>query len=179
MTWESQVGLVVALCIVILALIWKARRRTRIRLGWKPGKSSVYVLRDAENPHLLKVGMTRRLVKTRKSEVSRDMAGGSRLKQVFAVDRMRFARAVEWLAHSKLRRFQAHCGRGREWFYAKPDGSIDHILSAVESSAHEVRTAAIRQKRWRPEWDATETAPRIWEVTRYGGRHRYLSNSSK
>ena len=58
---------------------------------------------DKTDPLVIKVGTTSRVSKRRKGEVSRVMADGAELRQVYAVD-MPFAHAAEILAHRRLRR---------------------------------------------------------------------------
>lgn len=147
---------------IVAALLLLARRRAYgwrrwaksrvLRLGGGTGWGTIYVFRDRANSRLVKVGTTRRLSKTRKCEVSRTMADGADLVQVYAVD-MPFARAVETLAHRNLRRRRANVGRGREWFWAAEDGGIEHIVSAIRQSASEVRAIASRRNRWPADMD--------------------------
>lgn len=120
----------------------------RLLAGW----GTVYLFQDRENPHLLKVGTTRRLSKIRKGEVSETMTGGCHLAQIFAVD-MPFARTVETLAHRRLRRYRHHSERGREWYRLEGDEGIAKAIEAIEAAAQDVRKMAKRRRRWSAEAD--------------------------
>ncbi|MBV8093328.1 MAG: hypothetical protein JO110_08850 [Acetobacteraceae bacterium] len=88
-----------ALAILLLLLAVALRQRPSpvadIRLNGAWG--TVYIFQDKSDPLLIKVGTTSRLSKRRKGEVSRVMADGAELRQVYAVD-LPFAHAVETLA---------------------------------------------------------------------------------
>jgi hypothetical protein len=164
---------VLGLFSLIILAIWLKRRRVppvwlgRFTLG------TVYIFQDRQNPGLIKVGVTSRLCKTRKTEVSRTMADGGDLRQVYALDHMPFPMAVERLAHGFLRHSRVYwpkgSSRGVEWFRIRDEGGIDRAISAVEKAAWTVRTAARRKKRWPTKADASVSVWRLVErkVVRY------------
>lgn len=137
----------------------------------KPGAwGTVYVFVDREQPNIIKVGYTARLSMIRKREVSRDMAGGAALRQVYAID-MHYARSVERALHQTLPTVLAPCSRGKEW-YVLPDSSpayLDCVVALVERAAVKVRAGALRLHRWPPKADRSAKA---WRLTQ-GGPVRY------
>lgn len=140
------------LVILLIAgvLAWVFRRRGR---RFSPAWGTVYIFHD-EAVGLAKVGTTRRLSKTRKCEVSRTMAGGGHLRQVYAVDTYG-ARELERRAHERLRlrnvRSRAH---GVEWFDAATPADLQDIIAAVEDEAVGLRRDAIALGVWPAAGDA-------------------------
>lgn len=128
--------------------------------GW----GTVYLFQDRENPHLLKVGTTRRLSKIRKGEVSETMTGGCHLVQIFAVD-MPFAHTAETLAHRRLRRYRHHSERGREWYRLEGEDGIAKAIEAIEAAAKDVRKMAQRRRKWSVEADKKA---RSWRLSNKG-----------
>lgn len=155
-------------CLGILA-IWLDRRRTPlVRLG-RFAVGSIYIFQDRSDPTLIKVGMTGRLCVTRKAEVSRTMADGGDLRQIYAIDHMPFPGTVERLAHAFLRRSRVRwpkgsC-RGVEWFRVRDDEAVNAAIAAVEKSARIVRAAARRKRRWPAKAD---TSVSVWRLV--GGK---------
>lgn len=151
-----------------LWLLWRWPRTRHVRLSGKWG--TVYVFQDRADPSLFKVGVTARLSKTRKREVSSTMAGGAPLRQILAID-MPHARSVETIAHRRLRPLRARCGRGREWYRVRNDDDLRHVLEQVEAAADEVRRVAMQRGRWN---ERDEQSARLWRLTTAGPERQRL-----
>jgi hypothetical protein len=169
-----MIGLTLGLVLfAVLSILWIRRLRIgRIRIGrYRVG--SVYVFVDKSSQNIVKIGMTGRLCMMRKEEVSRDMAEGAKLSQIYAVDHLPFPLAVEQLAHSLLKRrrvrWPASSPRGIEWFYARGPRGRDQAIAAVERAAKLVRLAAKRRRRWPEAADGRISVWRLADgrVTRY------------
>ena len=146
--------MVIVLVAILAAVRWVTLRRRSFGLG-KFLLGSVYVFRDKGYPGIVKIGMTAQLCRKRKGQVSRTMADGAELAQVYALDHVPFPRAVERLAHRTMARHRVRwpkgSRRGVEWFHA-PDGqAVEKVIGAIERAAHRVRTAARKKGRW-PTW---------------------------
>lgn len=141
----------------VLAIFLRRRRIPPVRLG-RFALGSVYAFQDRKDTTLIKIGITGRLCMTRKAEVSRTMADGHDLRQIYALDNMPFPRAVEKLAHaflwrSRVRWPKGSC-RGVEWFRLSDDEGIARAIAAVERAARIVRARARKKKRWPEKADA-------------------------
>lgn len=165
MSIETIGGLLLILAFVVWLAGFFRSPRLRIFIGkWAVG--SVYIFRDKGRPGIVKIGMTfgRATVK-RKGEVSRDMAGGSELAQIYAVDHIPFPRAVESVAHQIMARrrvrWPAGSTRGREWFHAKGEKGEQRAIQAVERAARLVRISARKKQRW-PAWADAKVA--VWRL---------------
>ena len=147
-----------------LAICLNRRRVPPVWLG-RFGLGSVYIFQDRSDPTLIKIGITRRLCLTRKAEVSRTMANGNDLRQIYALDHMPFPRTVERLAHSFLQcsrvRWPRGSCRGVEWFRVRNDEELKSAVAAVERAARIVRTAARKKRRWPAKAD-TEVS--VWRL---------------
>jgi hypothetical protein len=144
------------------ALGWRRSPAAGVRLNGAWG--TVYVFQDKFDPLLIKVGTTTRLSKRRRGEISRVMANGASLRQVYAVD-MPFAHAVETVAHRQLRRTLRGSTRGREWYLLQVPGDFAPAIGCIEFAAREVRKHAARRGRWKP---GADDAARIWRMTAAG-----------
>lgn len=165
MSIELIGGLLLGLAFVVWLVHLLRRKPLRINLGkWAVG--SVYIFRDKGHVGIVKIGMTggRATVK-RKIEVSRQMAGGSELAQIYAVDHLPFPRTVESVAHRIMirRRVRWPDGspRGREWFHAKGSAGEERAIKAVERAAALVRITAKKKGRW-PVWADAKIA--VWRL---------------
>lgn len=159
-------GLLVTLTVAICLRRWFQVPAPRIFIGkWAMG--SVYIFRDKSCPGIVKIGMTggRATVK-RKREVSRDMADGGKLAQIYAIDHIPFPKAVESVAHQIMirRRVRWPSGskRGREWFHAKGERGELRAIKAVEKAAGLVRISAKKKQRW-PAWADAQIA--VWRLS--------------
>jgi hypothetical protein len=152
----------------VIAIFRRIRRAPFIRLG-RFRVVSVYIFRDKGYPGIIKVGMTTKACMARKKQVSRTMAEGSELAQVYALDHVPFPRAVERLAHTMLARHRVWwpkgSKRGVEWFHAADAKAIERAIAAVERAARMVRTAARKKRRWPTDADARVS---VWRLS--GGR---------
>jgi hypothetical protein len=164
----------IATIVVVLVAVLATVRWVRLRRHPWLGKfllGSVYVFRDKGYPGIVKIGMTGQLCRKRKGQVSRTMADGAALAQVYALDHVPFPRAVERLAHRTLKRHRVRwpkgSKRGIEWFYV-PDGrALEKVIGAIERAAHRVRTAARKKGRW-PVWADARVS--VWRLE--GGKVR-------
>jgi hypothetical protein len=149
----------------VLARLWMVRRTQIIRLG-KFCTGSVYIFRDKSCPGIIKIGMTKQACMTRKEQVSRTMADGGELAQVYAIDNVPFPLAVEQLAHLLLSRsrvkWPAGSSRGVEWFHARNPAAVNRAIAAVEKAARRVRFAARREKRWPDDADGRVA---VWRLS--------------
>lgn len=170
---ETIGGLLLAAAFVVFLWRWVRVPAPRVFIG-KWGMGSVYIFRDKSRPGIVKIGMTggRATVK-RKREVSRDMAEGGELAQIYAIDHIPFPRAVESVAHQimirRRVRWPAGSKRGREWFHARGERGELRAIRAVEKAAGLVRISAKKKQRW-PAWADAQIA--VWRlsgrtVTRY------------
>lgn len=170
---ETIGGLLIVLAVVVCLVGWVRRPRLRVYIG-KYLVGRVYIFRDKSRPGIVKIGMTGgRHTMERKGEVSRDMADGGELAQIYAIDHIPFPRAVESVAHQIMARrrvrWPAGSKRGREWFHAKGEQGELRAVKAVERAARLVRISARKKRRW-PEWADAKVA--VWRlsgrtVTRY------------
>jgi hypothetical protein len=162
--------IVVVLVAVIAAVRWVTLRRRSFGLG-KFLLGSVYVFRDKGYPGIVKIGMTTQLCRKRKGQVSRRMADGAELAQVYAIDDVPFPRAVERLAHRMLKRHRVRwpkgSPRGVEWFHAPDSRAVEKAIGAIERAAHCVRSAARKKRRW-PVWADDRVS--VWRLD--GGKVR-------
>ena len=139
----------ICLAIVAAFVLIPARRKGSLRYGW--GK--VYVLRDIQNPELIKIGRTSRSAKIRMKEVSVTMTGGVALELLYWIETPYYA-TVEIIAHRKIRRRRYRSERGTEWF--KADAAT--AIRAVELAVRDVRRSARRQRKWSAQADRTVTS---------------------
>jgi hypothetical protein len=144
--------------ILIAVVVWLIPTRSRVYLRYGWGK--VYVLRDVANPHLLKVGMTKRSTSMRMNEVSETMTGGMALETIYWV-KVPYVQNVEELAHIDLKSFRHWSERGTEWFKADESRAI----RAVDRAAKRVKLAAKQQRKWSPQADQ---AAMRWRMTKSG-----------
>ena len=165
-------GTALAWALLVMVRRWLRKRRWQRRPLWLSGyRGTVYVFQDYHKPEIIKVGTTKRLSKIRKREVSRRMAYGRPLRQVFAIDMMHAA-TVEFMAHRTLpRSWRQPWWRGREWYKLRHLDELPIFLKDVEACAWEVRSIAQKNQRWNSN---NEIMARRWRLVEGKGVRELL-----
>lgn len=95
-----------------------------------PGRGTVYLMQSEFQPNLIKVGFTKRLTQTRRSELSNKVTGPLHIRYTINLPHAYY---LEQLVIRRMRQrlFGRGDHRGTEWFRLRPFETIPHIIRRI------------------------------------------------